>query len=72
MIMTEEFEFFVYLIEAYAKHKGSTASAILNKLDKVGKTDFVFDMYEMYHSEAIENAFIDIDSLITTGKPAWL
>lgn len=69
--MTKEFEFFVYLIEAYAKYKDSTASVILNTLDKAGKTDFVFDMYEMYHSEAIENAFIDIDSLITTGKPAW-
>lgn len=68
--MTKEFEFFVYLIEAYAKHKSSTASVILGKLDKVGKTDFVYEMYEMYHSEAIENAFIDIDSLIATGKPA--
>lgn len=68
--MTKEFQFFVYLIEAYAKHKGSTASVILGKLDKVGKTDFVYEMYEMYHSEAIENAFIDIDSLIATGKPA--
>ena len=29
------------------------------------------DMYEMYHSETIENAFRDIDSLIATGEPAW-
>ena len=28
-------------------------------------------MYEMYHSEDIENAFRDIDSLIATGEPAW-
>lgn len=71
MIMTKEFEFFVYLIESYAKYKGTTASLVLNWLDKVGKTDFVFNMYEMYHSEAIENAFMDLDSLIKTGKPAW-
>ena len=34
-------------------------------------SDFIFNMYEMYHSESIENAFKDIDSLIMTGKPAW-
>lgn len=34
-------------------------------------TDFVYSMYEMYHSEAIENAFMDLDSLIETGNPAW-
>lgn len=31
----------------------------------------IFDMYEMYHVEALENAFADIDSLLTTGKTAW-
>lgn len=33
--------------------------------------DFVFGMYEMYHTEALENAFADIDSLLATGKTAW-
>ena len=28
-------------------------------------------MYELYHTEAITNAFMDIDSLIATGNPAW-
>lgn len=68
--MTKEFEFFVYLIEAYAKYKESTASVILDKLDTANKTNLVFEMYEIYHSEAIENAFIDIDNLIATGTPA--
>lgn len=39
--------------------------------DEHGITSFVYDMYEMYHQEAIQNAFVDIDSLIETGKPAW-
>ena len=40
-------------------------------LDEKKLTDFVFQMYEMYHSEAIENAYADLDSLIATGKPAF-
>ena len=35
------------------------------------KQAFVYDMYELYHSETIENAFTDLDSLIKTGKPAY-
>ncbi|MCR5188070.1 MAG: DUF3791 domain-containing protein [Treponema sp.] len=34
------------------------------QLDKLKLTDFIFSMYEMYHSEALENAFQDIDKLI--------
>lgn len=40
-------------------------------LDEKKLTDFVYNMYEIYHTEAIENAYIDIDSLIATGKTAW-
>ncbi|NBK98902.1 MAG: DUF3791 domain-containing protein [Erysipelotrichia bacterium] len=69
--MTKEFRFFTYLLESYASHKGIKASEVLKKLDEKKLTDFVFNMYELYHIEAIENAFNDIDSLIETGKPAW-
>lgn len=31
----------------------------------------VYGMYPLYHAEVLENAFADIDSLISTGKPAW-
>lgn len=31
----------------------------------------VFDMYEMHRTEALENVFADIDSLLMTGKTAW-
>ena len=69
--MSKEFRFFAYLLESYAAHKGLTASEVLQCLDEKGLTDFVYGMYELYHVEAIENAFMDLDSLITTGKPAW-
>ena len=69
--MSKEFRFFTYLLESYAIHKGMTASEVLDLLDEKGLTDFVYGMYELYHVEAIENAFMDMDSLIATGKTAW-
>ena len=69
--MSKEFRFFTYLLESYAIHKGMTASEVLNLLDEKGLTDFVYGMYELYHVEAIENAFMDMDRLIATGKTAW-
>lgn len=69
--MNKEFEFFTYLIESYAGYKNTTAHEVLETLDEKDLTDFVYSMYEMYHSEAIENAFSDMDSLISTGKTAW-
>lgn len=62
--MTKEMEFFSFLLEQYAFFKKTTADKILNKLDELNLTERVFNMYEMYHSEAIENAFTDIDRLI--------
>ena len=69
--MTKEFKFFAYLLECYAVHMDTTADKILETLDEKNLTQFVYDMYELYHSEAIENAFTDLDSLIKTGKPAY-
>lgn len=69
--MSKEFKFFTFLLESYAKHKGLTAAEVLKTLDEKDLTNFVFNMYEIYHVEAIENAFMDIDSLIKTGRPAW-
>lgn len=69
--MNKEFEFFTYLLESYAGYKNTTAHEVLTMLDEKDLTDFVYSMYEMYHSEAIENAFFDMDSLISTGKTAW-
>ncbi len=69
--MDKKFELFAYLLESYADYKDTTAHDVLQLLDQKQLTDFVYDMYEMYHSEAIENAFSDLDSLINTGRTAW-
>ena len=62
--MSKEMEFFIFLLEQYAKHKNTTADNILRQWDGLQLTDFIYDMYERYHVEALENAFDDIDRLI--------
>ena len=62
--MSKEMEFFIFLMEQYAHYKNTTADKILHKLDELNLTDYIFNMYEMYHSEALENAYADIDKLI--------
>ena len=57
-------EFFTFLMEQYASYKNTTADKVLRQLDELKLTDYVFNMYEMYHSEALENAYADIDKLI--------
>lgn len=62
--MPKEMEFFIFLLESYAAYKNLGADEVLNKLEKLNLTDFVYDMYERYHQETRENAFKDIDKLI--------
>ncbi|MDO4806927.1 MAG: DUF3791 domain-containing protein [Coriobacteriales bacterium] len=69
--MDRQLQFFAYLLESYSQHKEASPAEILAQWDEHGITDFIYDMYEMYHQEAIENAFMDIESLLATGRPAW-
>lgn len=69
--MSKESDFFIYLLERYAENKKTTANEVLKQWDALDITEFIYDMYEFYHTERLENAFEDIDSLVKTGKPAW-
>ena len=62
--MSKKTEFFIYLIERYAEAKGITADAVHRQWDELGITDLIYDMYEIYHVERLQNAFDDIDNLI--------
>ncbi len=66
--MSREMQFFMYLIERYAETKNSTAGDILTQWDELGITEKIYNMYELYHTEAIENAFDDIDRLINEKR----
>ena len=66
--MSDEMNFFIFLIEQYAKYKNKRADIILKQWDDLKLTDTIYNMYELYHTEAIENAFKDIDRLVSDAK----
>ena len=59
--LSNELSFFVYLLEKYAEYKNSCAWETLKKFDETKLTEYIMQMYPMYHTERIENAFYDID-----------
>ncbi len=62
--MSKESDFFIYLIEHYAQEKNTTAQKVFELWEELGLTQFIYDMYEVYHVERLQNAFDDIDKLI--------
>lgn len=66
--MSREMTFFMYLTERYAEYKGTTSGVILSTWDALGITEKIYSLYELYHTEAIENAFADIDRLVEEKK----
>ena len=69
--MSDEMIFFLFLIERYARYKGKSTKDVMDEWDAHGITQEIFDGYWEYHTERIENAFDDIDSLLTNGTHAW-
>ena len=69
--MSEEMIFFMYLLEFYAAYKNRKTADVLKEWDARGITQKIYDNYWGYHTERIENAFMDIDSLIANGTHAW-
>lgn len=66
--MSKQSEFFLYLIERYAEFKGLSADKVLALWNSIGVTDLIYDMYEIYHCERLENAFDDIDKIVLEHK----
>lgn len=62
--MSKEAKFFIYLIERYAEKKNTSAEKVLQQWEDLSLTSLIYDMYELYHVERLENAFDDIDKLI--------
>lgn len=69
MAVSKEMDFFIYLLEAYAQEKGRSAADVMREWESANLVQVIFDNYLMYHAEALDNAFADIDSLVKTGKP---
>ena len=66
--MTDEMKFFMYLLEYYAAYKSKKTGEILKEWDRKKITSEIYNNYWGYHTESIENAYADIDSLLKTGK----
>lgn len=66
--MSKEMKFFIYLLEKYADKKNKNASDILKEWDKLNITQLIYDMYEKYHTETLENAFEDIDKILESKR----
>lgn len=62
--MTKQSNFFIYLLERYAEYKNCSAIEILNQWESLNLTQFIYDMYDLYHIERLQNAFDDIDNLM--------
>ena len=70
-LLSPELDFFIFLLEQYAAHKHTTGDKIFEEWSKRKLIQWIYDNYLGYHTEALENAFKDIDTMMTTGKPAW-
>lgn len=62
--MSKEYAFFIYLLERYAEYQQVSAQKVLAMWESLGITQFIVDMYELYHIERLENAFEDIDRMM--------
>jgi len=59
--MSNEVAFFAYLLEKYAEYKNENTADMLAKWEHSNLIEYIMQMYQMYHTERIENAFADID-----------
>jgi len=59
--ISDKAEFFIFLLEKYAKIKNIPAKNVLNFWKEKGMVSYINDMYELYHAERIENAIQDIE-----------
>ena len=69
--MSDEMDFFTFLLQNYAFDHERNAADVLREWDEHGITQEIFDGYFIYHQEALTNAYMDIDSLLATGEHAY-
>ena len=65
--MSKEMESFIFLLEQYSFARNLSADVVLKKWDEAGITDTIYNMYERYHTEYLENAYKDIDKLLESA-----
>ncbi len=69
--MTDELKFFIFLLEKYAYDKNIPTADVLREWEEKNLVQEIYDSYEVYHTERIENAYEDVEHLMKTGKHLW-
>lgn len=69
--MTDELKFFILLLEKYAYDKNIPTADVLLEWEEKNLVQEIYDSYEVYHTERIENAYEDVEHLMKTGKHLW-
>jgi hypothetical protein len=66
--ISNQSEFFIFLLEKYAEYKSLPANEILKLWQEHDLVDYINAMYEQYHTERIENAFADINEKLAEKR----
>jgi len=59
--MSNQSEFLILLIETYAEYRNLKGSEVLQIFNQNNLIPYIQDMYIQYHTEALQNAFDDLD-----------
>ena len=59
--MSKQSDFFILLLEKYAHYRGLKGSEVLQMFKQKGLISYIYEMYEQYHIETLQNAFDDLD-----------
>ena len=61
-VLSEESQYFLYLLEQYALSKNINGKQALDLFEKQNIVAYIYSMYYTYHTERVENAIEDIDN----------
>ncbi|MCL1990438.1 MAG: DUF3791 domain-containing protein [Defluviitaleaceae bacterium] len=59
--MSKQSDFFLLLIETYAHYRDLKGSDVMHLLKQKNLIPYIYEMYEQYHIETLQNAFDDLD-----------
>jgi len=66
--MSKQSDFFILLVETYAHYRSLKGSEVLQIFREKKLIPYIYDMYEQYHIETLQNAFDDLDDQL--GLPS--
>ena len=65
---SDKLYFVSFCIEQYKKHIAATGDAVLELFDKYGITDYLYEYYDVLHTQGVKWLLEEIDNLIAERK----